>query len=75
MILAVVAIILYFVVGMIFMKFKMKAEGLNIIPNINLWKSIPFLFFDGIKFMFEGFAFLWDKLLQITKQGKYKVSA
>ncbi len=72
LILLAVAIILYFIIGILFMKFKMKAEGINIIPNVNFWKAIPFLFIDGIKLMFEGFAWLWDKILQITKQGNKK---
>ncbi|KAL9647654.1 hypothetical protein ABK040_015144 [Willaertia magna] len=45
--LALVALMLYFIVGAILMKLKFQKTGLEIIPNIGFWKDIPFLLKDG----------------------------
>jgi len=39
----VVAIVLYFVVGMIIMRVKFEKTGSDIIPNKTFWTSLPFL--------------------------------
>jgi len=36
-----VLVILYLVVGVIIMKTVKKAEGANLIPNVDFWKSLP----------------------------------
>jgi len=38
-----VVVILYFLIGIIFMKFAKKAQGPEIIPNIEFWKGLPSL--------------------------------
>jgi hypothetical protein len=40
---AVSVLFLYFVVGVVFMKFVKKKEGAEIVPNIIFWKSLPVL--------------------------------
>lgn len=57
--------IIYIIVGMLVMKFKFQATGIEIIPNVHFWKELPFLFKDGI-------LLIWDGILKITKKGKYQ---
>ena len=33
----------YVIIGVLFMKFAKKEEGVNIFPNVNFWKRLPFL--------------------------------
>ncbi|KAL3831675.1 hypothetical protein ACJMK2_023398 [Sinanodonta woodiana] len=40
----------YLIVGMVFMRFRKNARGLEIVPNVTLWKSIPGLIKDGVMF-------------------------
>ncbi|KAL3831678.1 hypothetical protein ACJMK2_023401 [Sinanodonta woodiana] len=40
----------YLTGGMVFMRFRKNARGLEIVPNVTLWKSIPGLIKDGVKF-------------------------
>jgi len=49
--------VVYFVGGMLFLKFVKKEEGANIIPNVNFWKALPGLFKDGIVFSFKKMMF------------------
>ncbi|XP_052813708.1 uncharacterized protein LOC128240840 [Mya arenaria] len=43
-------LILYLVVGAIFMKFVKKKEGAEVIPNLTFWRSVPVLVKNGGKF-------------------------
>ncbi|KAL9645489.1 hypothetical protein ABK040_000746 [Willaertia magna] len=45
--LALVALMLYFIIGAVLMKFKFQKAGIEIIPNVGFWKDIPFLLKDG----------------------------
>ncbi|KAL4222529.1 mannose transmembrane transporter [Mactra antiquata] len=54
--------IVYLVGGAVFMKFVQKKEGMEIIPNVSFWKSLP----GNIK---GGFLFLWNKIRR--KETKY----
>ena len=40
---ALLALIIYFIAGILFMYFVKGARGLEMIPNINFWKSLPLL--------------------------------
>ncbi|KAL3831676.1 hypothetical protein ACJMK2_023399 [Sinanodonta woodiana] len=40
----------YLIGGMVFMRFCKNARGLEIVPNVTLWKSIPGLIKDGVMF-------------------------
>jgi Autophagy-related protein 27 len=44
-------VFLYFVGGAVFMKFVRKAEGLEIVPHIEFWTSLPGLVKDGCLFI------------------------
>lgn len=44
-------IIVYFIAGILFMKFKNQATGTDLIPNKSLWSRIPGLVVDGNKFV------------------------
>ncbi|XP_065907360.1 uncharacterized protein [Dysidea avara] len=48
----VIAIVVYFVVGMIIMRVKFDRTGSDIIPNKTFWMSLPFLVKDGVVFTF-----------------------
>lgn len=54
-ILAVSVLFLYFVVGVVFMKFVKKKEGAEIVPNIIFWKSLPVLVKSGGVFIVSKF--------------------
>lgn len=43
---------LYFVVGMIVLKFAMHKEGREIVPQVDFWTSLPGLVLDGMKYAF-----------------------
>ena len=36
-----VLLVVYFVAGAVFLKFRRGAEGVEIIPNVEFWKSLP----------------------------------
>ena len=40
---AVLAFLLYFIIGAVIMKFVRGASGMEIIPNYLIWKNFPFL--------------------------------
>ncbi|XP_053374578.1 uncharacterized protein LOC123530760 [Mercenaria mercenaria] len=44
-------VVLYFVVGTVIMKFVLKKEGIEVIPNVVLWRSVPVLIKTGFLFM------------------------
>ncbi|XP_072028380.1 uncharacterized protein [Amphiura filiformis] len=46
-----VAVILYLVLGGIFMKFVRGAEGKEVIPNVSIWMEFPMLVKDGAMFV------------------------
>ncbi|EFC46470.1 predicted protein [Naegleria gruberi] len=48
MTLALVAFILYFIIGFLVLKFKMQKTGTEAIPQFAFWKDLPFLFIDGV---------------------------
>jgi len=50
-IIVVCALAAYFVGGVLFKKFKMKAEGIELIPNVRFWAELPGLVRDGAKFI------------------------
>ncbi len=52
---AVVCGVVYFVGGAVFLKFQKRAEGKDIIPNVNFWTSLP----SDIK---AGFSFTVGKI-------------
>jgi hypothetical protein len=41
---------LYFVVGIIVLKFVMHKEGREIVPQVEFWAALPGLVLDGMKF-------------------------
>jgi len=43
--------IAYIVGGIIFNKFKRQAHGLELIPNVEFWTSLPGLIKDGVMFI------------------------
>ncbi|KAL8609835.1 hypothetical protein ACOMHN_020670 [Nucella lapillus] len=49
-----VFIIVYWVGGILYMKFVRRAEGLEIIPNYEFWKELPLLIQDGVLFTLRG---------------------
>ncbi|XP_019851248.1 PREDICTED: uncharacterized protein LOC109581516 [Amphimedon queenslandica] len=49
--LALTALLTYFIVGGIILKFHKKESGTDIIPNKRFWFSLPFLVKDGVKFV------------------------
>ncbi|XP_041375811.1 uncharacterized protein LOC121388514 [Gigantopelta aegis] len=50
----VLAVIIYFVGGILFFKFVRKAEGVEMVPNLSFWTELPLLIRDGIYFVFRG---------------------
>jgi len=46
-----VAIFVYFAAGVGYMKFRKQATGVELIPNVDFWASIPGLCKDGVKFL------------------------
>jgi len=62
-ILAFVLFVLYIVGGSVY-KWKIKKEplGVNIIPNIEFWKELPFLVKDGFIFTGTGIAKLYRRV-------------
>ncbi|KAK0043563.1 Cation-dependent mannose-6-phosphate receptor [Biomphalaria pfeifferi] len=46
--------LIYLVGGVLFLKFVRKAEGIEMIPNIEFWKDLPSLIKDGMVFTFRG---------------------
>ncbi|KAL3831677.1 hypothetical protein ACJMK2_023400 [Sinanodonta woodiana] len=40
----------YLIGGMVFMRYRKNARGLEIVPHVTLWKSIPGLIKDGVLF-------------------------
>ncbi|CAL1530934.1 unnamed protein product [Lymnaea stagnalis] len=49
-----VILLIYLIGGLLFLKFVRKAEGSEVIPNIEFWKDFPSLVKDGIMFTFRG---------------------
>ncbi|XP_022099029.1 cation-dependent mannose-6-phosphate receptor-like [Acanthaster planci] len=47
-------VIIYFICGVLFMKFVRRAVGLEVIPNVSLWISLSVYIKDGFKFVFSG---------------------
>lgn len=48
----VVFISIYLILGMIYKKVRYNATGINLIPNVEFWKDVPFLIGDGILLIF-----------------------
>jgi len=48
MIIVLCLVIVYFVGGIVFMKFVRKAEGKDVIPNHEFWADLPGLVKDGV---------------------------
>ncbi|KAH9524733.1 hypothetical protein Btru_027646 [Bulinus truncatus] len=49
-----VLLLIYLVGGVLFLKYVRKAEGIEVIPNVEFWKDLPSLIKDGILFTFRG---------------------
>lgn len=41
---------LYFVLGIIILKFALHKEGREVVPQVEFWSALPGLVLDGIKF-------------------------
>ncbi|KAL4222887.1 hypothetical protein ACF0H5_018927 [Mactra antiquata] len=54
----------YLIAGVVFQKFRQKATGSDLVPNKDLWLSIPGLIKDGCKFCV-------DILSRLAKRGSY----
>ncbi len=55
------ALVLYFIVGALINKFKFQKTGIEIIPQVNFWKDIPFLLKDGVMLIVDGIKKLTGK--------------
>ncbi|KAH3715069.1 hypothetical protein DPMN_057773 [Dreissena polymorpha] len=49
-----VFLFVYFVAGMLFMKFGRGAVGTEVIPNYGFWSSLPGLIKEGVAFTCSG---------------------
>mmetsp|Transcript_6243 Transcript_6243/g.9071 ORF Transcript_6243/g.9071 Transcript_6243/m.9071 type:complete len:273 (+) Transcript_6243:35-853(+) len=67
-IIIIVAIPIFFVVGILIMKFALKKEGLEIIPLWFILKDLPFLFKDGVALVFVDL-FYKGIILRIKNKG------
>jgi hypothetical protein len=65
MIIAAAAGLLYFVVGAAVMKFKFQKTGIEIIPNVHIWKECFLLPKDGVLLIVDG-------VKRVLKRGEYK---
>jgi len=54
-------LVIYLVAGILFNKFKRQLGGIEMIPNVEFWISIPGLVKDGVMFLIN----------KITKRGQY----
>ncbi len=52
MIIVLCGLFLYFVLGIIILKFAMHKEGREVVPNVEFWAALPGLVLDGIKYVF-----------------------
>lgn len=43
---------LYFVIGIIILKFALHKEGREIVPQVDFWTALPLLVWDGMKYAF-----------------------
>jgi len=62
LILLLVLAVVYLVAGVLFNKFKRQASGVELIPNVGFWTSLPGLVKDGVLFIVHKF----------TKRGSYQ---
>jgi len=53
LIILLVCAVVYLVGGVLFRKFKVHAEGVDVIPNLNFWTSLPGLTKDGFVWVFR----------------------
>jgi hypothetical protein len=60
-VLSVCGLVTYFVVGIIIKRVKFDKTGLEMIPNYNFWKDLPFLIKDGVLFVYHSIAGLFRK--------------
>jgi hypothetical protein len=58
---SVCGLVTYFVVGIIIKRVKFDKTGLEMIPNYNFWKDLPFLIKDGVLFVYHSIAGLFRK--------------
>ncbi|KAL9656299.1 hypothetical protein ABK040_007912 [Willaertia magna] len=65
LVLSFVALLLYFIIGGVLLKFKFQKTGIEIIPNVNFWKDLPFLLKDGVMLPV-------DLIKQYTNKGAYQ---
>ncbi|XP_052096026.1 cation-dependent mannose-6-phosphate receptor-like [Mytilus californianus] len=49
-----ILLIIYLVGGILFMKFMRGASGIEMVPNLELWKGLPSLIKDGFVFVSKG---------------------
>ena len=57
-----VALFVYFVFGGVFLKYRVGATGVDLIPNSAFWTAIPGLVKDGATFLVS----------KCTKRGEYQ---
>jgi hypothetical protein len=62
LILLLVLAVVYLVAGILFNKFKRQATGVELIPNVGFWTSLPGLVKDGALFIVH----------KITRRGQYQ---
>ncbi|KAL0483658.1 cation-dependent mannose-6-phosphate receptor [Acrasis kona] len=61
-VLLLAALVLYFIIGALVLKFKFQKTGVEIIPQVDFWKDVPFLIKDGCLFIYEGIMMLVNKI-------------
>ncbi|XP_062514442.1 uncharacterized protein LOC134190045 [Corticium candelabrum] len=66
----IIVLTVYFVGGVLLMKFYKGAEGRELVPNYHLWAAIPGLIKDGVKF-FIGL-FPCGGNVTVSSAGKYE---
>ncbi|XP_059161705.1 uncharacterized protein LOC131944860 isoform X2 [Physella acuta] len=49
-----VFILVYLIGGVLFLKYVRKAQGAEVIPNVEFWKELPSLIKDGVLFTCRG---------------------
>ena len=67
--LLIIAVALYFAIGMPIMYYVKGARGLEMIPLISFWKDFPFLVKDGVMFTL----FAWPCCINIRPQAYSKI--
>ena len=56
-----VGFFVYFVAGIIYKKKRYDAQGVDMVPNIDFWKELPFLVKDGVAYTIDKIRGLFNK--------------